>query len=305
MEHITDAYGKTGVIIARFQTPTLHTGHKFLLDWVYARHETLCVILASKDIVPTDKDPLSFQVRKDMILESYPKAIVIESFDCPSDEVWSKNIDTIVSKACPKGAVLYGSRQSFIPHYSGVYEVYEVPAVQSQSGTDLRNECIKKATSSMDFRIGVIHAATERFPLVFPTVDCAVYKKEGGIFMILLGQKNEDGNYYRFIGGFVDKKDTSLEESARREVCEETGGNIEHEHPEYIMSCPLPSHRYEGTKDSIFTTFFGLKYRNGEGVGTDDLDNVCWFPLENIFDLVIPSHKQLAEKLIIFLNSKN
>lgn len=304
MEHIGDAYEKAGVVIARFQTPALHTGHKFLLDWVFARHSTLCIILASKDTVPTEKDPLTFAARRDMVLESYPHAIVVETFDCPSDKVWSKKIDELVSKTCKKGAVLYGSRDSFIPYYSGIYEVFEVPPVPSQSGTELRGECLKEGTCTMSYRIGMIASASERFPIVFPTVDCAPWKKEDGTYYVLLGHKEHDEDKYRFIGGFASKNDASFEDAAVREFDEETGGKITHKKPTYIASCSVSDYRYKNTKEGVMTAFFGIKYKSGQGIATDDINGLKWVALHELQDIIIPEHKILAEKLISYLNNK-
>ncbi len=295
-------YTGTGVVIVRFQTPALHTGHKHLLEWVFARHETLCVVLASKLAVATEKDPLSFQTRKDMVLESYPKAKVIEIFDCPSDKIWSKRIDQAISQVCGLDATLYGSRDSFIPYYHGTYKTVNVDPVESLSGTELRSTC--PTHNSIDYRMGVIHAVNERMPIVYPTVDCVPYKKENGMYYILLGHKESDEEKYRFIGGFTDKNDSSFEKAAIRELAEETGGNLKHKKTEYIMSCAVDDFRYKNTKDGVITTFFCFEYENGTAVATDDIDEVKWFPLNKLQENIVSFHKPLAENLITFLNAK-
>ena len=302
MERLTDVYKMIGVVIGYFQTPDLHQGHKYLLDWVFARHETLCIVLRSKNIVPTEENPLSFEDRKEMILELYPHAKVIEVFDCDSNKIWSKHIDEKIHAECGHEVILYGSVNSFIPHYNGRYSVEELAPIESPSEMEMRKECA--AYNSTSYRNGVINSPKRRFPILFPTVDGAMFKKENGIYYVLLGHKEMDEDKYRFIGGFASKGDASFEESISREYAEETGGKILHKKPEYIASCPVSDYRYENTKDGVMTTFFGIEYQSGVGIATDDVDKLIWVPLHDLMDIIVPSHKILAEKLISFLNKK-
>ena len=203
------------------------------------------------------------------------------------------------------GAILYGSRDSFIPYYSGEYETCIVPPVPSQSGTDLRKECLETGTCTMSYRIGMIAAATDRFPIVFPTVDCAPWKKENGTYYILLGHKEWDEERYRFIGGFADKKDISYEAAITREFGEEAGGKITHKEPQYIGSCPVADHRYADTNDGVMTILFGIEYGGGEAIATDDIDTATWVAIDNVIENIVESHKPLAEKLVTYLKNKN
>ncbi len=292
--------GKVGVAIVRFQVPDLHPGHKYLLDYISERSETLCVILTTMDAVPTDKNPLSFEDRKDMVLESYPNAHIIKVFNCPDDGAWSKRIDKALHEAFgEKEIVLHGSRDSFIPYYSGRYKTEEVPPIDSPSGTDLRKTCTTCDHSS--YRVGVISSALNRFAIMYPAVDCAPYKKINGVYHILLGHRDGDGDKSRFIGGITDTKDKCYPDTSSRELAEEGGENVLHGTPEYICSCSIDDYRYRGTKDGVMTTFFGMEYYSGIPEAHDDIDSVKWWPLDEIENIIVESHKPLLKELIQFL----
>ena len=296
----------TGVIVARFQTPELHPGHKYLLDTVITKHQNICVILGSHDGVPTDINPLPFAVRKEMVLEYAPHAHVLEVIDCNCDTVWSEQIDTLIQKHYGKNAILYGSRQSFIPHYNGTFPVKEILPIESPSATDIRNTCIETIPNTVDFRKGIVYSVMNRFPIAFQTVDAALYRKEvDGTYSVLLGHKKGDGAYRRFIGGFVDTGDYSHETAVGRELHEEAGTEIKFAIPEYVCSCSINDGRYRGSRDTVFTTFFALEYQGGTIEAGDDIDSALWFPFDKITEHIIPSHKFLAEQLTIFLNAQN
>ena len=292
--------GKVGVAIVRFQVPDLHPGHKYLLDYISERSETLCVILTTMDAVPTDKNPLSFEDRKEMVHELYPNAHVLKVLNCPNDGIWSKRIDKALHEAFgEQEIVLHGSRDSFIPYYNGRYKTEEVPPIESPSGTELRKICT--TSDRLSYRIGVINSTLNRYPIVYPAVDCAPYKKMDGTYYILLGHKEGDGEKYRFIGGITDKKDCSYNKTVDRELAEEGGENVLHGTPEYICSCSIDDYRYRGTKDGVMTTFFGMEYYSGIPEAHDDIDSVKWFPLGEIENIIVESHKPLLKELIQFL----
>ena len=295
-------YAKTGVVLARLQTSDLHRGHKYIFDWVDANHRDMCVVLVSKDAAPTDECPLSFQDRKEMVHEIYSDAKIAEVFDCPDNTTFSKRIDDAISKICGNEAIIYGSCNSLIPRYCGEYSTEELAPVESPTEKEMRVNCERYSSSA--YRAGVINSINNRFPNIYPTVDCAPYKKENGTYYILLGHKKIDGDKYRFVGGFTDKKDISYEAATNRELHEETGGGIRHKEPEYIGSHQVKDYRYENSKDGVMTIFFGAEYLRGEAIAKDDIDNVKWFPLHEVFDIVIESHKPLAEKLVTFIKTK-
>ncbi len=294
---------KIGVVIARFQTPRLHRGHTHVLDVAEQNSDILCVLLGDHGGAPTDRDPLDFGIRKSMLLEVFPHAIVLRLNDCISNEAWSQHVDQLVQKQFPEGEItLYGSRDSFIAGYSGTLEIFNVDEVEAPSATDLRNkECLLQRNNE-DFRAGIVYNALNRFPLVYMTVDVAVVRRGETGLSILLGRKIGDGELYRLIGGFVDKTDESLESAAKRELLEEVGA-IQTNGIQYITSVPISDFRYRLSKDSVLTTLFITEFEGGKPYAMDDLDEVKWFSLESAKASLIHPHRVLAQKVIEYVSS--
>jgi bifunctional NMN adenylyltransferase/nudix hydrolase len=283
-----------GVIIGRFQTPVLHQGHRYLIDHVAKRHEQILILIGCSPLPLTIRNPLDFESRKQMIAEAYPDAVIAALEDTKSDETWSANLDNTIAKYFPDHpAQLYGSRDCFFSGYSGKYECITVPElVDSRTATQLREAV--SVINSNDFRSGIIHASRQRFPTSYQVADVAVINprtKE-----VLLGQKPEDGNKFRFIGGFVDPKDESLERAAKREVFEETSG-LETADYFYLGSHRIPDWRYRGSEDGIMSAFFVAQYIFGHPKAADDLTALSWHPLSQVEELIADNHLPLAKLL--------
>ncbi len=255
MENImTHAY-PLGVVIGRFQVAELHQGHRHLINYAKERHGELMIIIGSPRGYPTARNPLSFAIRRAMILEEYPEASIVELHDNPSDAEWSTRVDALISALYPSTkAILYGSRDSFIPHYSGTNEVVAVPKIPSISGTEIRTQVQNELVHTSDWRRGIIHVHATRPAVPYPVVDVAIVNRENQT--VLLGHKKHDGGKYRFIGGFFDPTvDISLERAAVREVVEETGG-VEVGNMTYLGSGIIDDWRYRNEKDRIVSAFF-------------------------------------------------
>ncbi len=288
----------TGVIIGRFQTPTLHQGHRYLIDHVVKRHDNILILIGCSPLPLTLRNPLDFESRKLMIAEAYPNATIAPLEDTKSDETWSLNLDSAIAKHFPdQPARLYGSRDCFFSGYSGQHECITVPElVDSQSATEMRNGI--STINSNEFRAGVIHASKQRFPTSYQVTDVAVINPRTG--EVLLGQKPEDGDKHRFIGGFVDPKDDSLERAAKREVFEETSG-LETADYHYLGSVRIPDWRYRGSEDGIMSAFFVAQYIFGHPKAADDLTALSWHPLSQVEELIADNHLPLAKLLLEYL----
>ena len=70
-----------------------------------------------------------------------------------------------------------------------------------------------------DFRAGVINSVYNRYSITYTTVDICAYNNEG---QILLARKPSEDKF-RFVGGFVDTDDESLEVAVKIEFEDETG----------------------------------------------------------------------------------
>jgi len=284
-----------GVIVGRFQVPTLHPGHIDLFNEVLKRHDNLVIVLGLSPVRATRANPLDFNSRKQMLEDHFRYIGELNriSFKYVNDEAedgaWSKNLDKVISGEIErlgnipkKDVVLYGSRDSFIPHYCGQFstKILEPRTVrQDVSGTALRESISKNTQASADFRAGVVWAAYHRFPTTFPTVDVAVFTDPG---QLLVGRKLNESKW-RLPGGFADPNSPSFEHDAIREVREETGLILEK--VEYIGSYQIDDWRYRSEVDKIKTLLF-IAHHNGNQwdrlAPGDDLHEVTIMDIDNI-----------------------
>ena len=56
-----------GVVVGRFQVDDLHEGHKCLLNFARRRHPNLVVFIGVPALEGTRNNPLSYQLREQMI----------------------------------------------------------------------------------------------------------------------------------------------------------------------------------------------------------------------------------------------
>lgn len=277
-----------GVMIGRFQTPELHRGQKQTIDEVFKRHKKVLILIGVSPVRLSRINPLDYVTRELMIKKVYPRAVCLPVKDCSDDVVWSKGVDHIIEAAVGDSSVtLYGSRDSFIPHYHGRYGVVELPASLDLSGTAARAAASQEVRSEKGYRVGIIYAGWNRFPISYQCVDAIVWRRDTE--QILLGRKKDDPpDLWRFPGGFVDPKDESLEMAAVREAMEETGaGQIALHEPRYLFSMRVEDWRYRKERDKIMTAVFSIEYQWGSAKATDDLDQVKWFSHSAIGDAVL------------------
>jgi bifunctional NMN adenylyltransferase/nudix hydrolase len=293
-----------GVIVGRFQAHKLSNGHQELFEHVLAQNHNLNVVVLGKSSlgIPTKRNPLDIDSRMRMINEKYPCQFTIAWIeDLPdSDKEWSKRLDKIVCDlANGRDAVLYGSRDSFIDHYCGKYTCQEYRQKVFCSATEIRETCGKIVHGSSDFRAGAIWATQRQFDRVCPTVDVAIFdtttqtEDEGDI--IWMGTKKSDDGY-RFIGGFTDPADESLEHAAKREVLEETG--LEVDCLKYVCSQRMDDYRYRHEADKIITTLFVANVSGGMPKASDDIDELHRLEFNKLEETDIATiHKQLFNAL--------
>ncbi|MBP9668935.1 MAG: NUDIX domain-containing protein [Candidatus Pacebacteria bacterium] len=287
---------KLSVVIGRFQVPRLHEGHLHLLEMAARNGHALLVVLGSRRALPTQRNPLSFAMRKAMVLAEYPHATVLEHFDHPSDSVWSTALDALIQSAFPgHSPTLFGSRDSFIPHYRGAFKTKLVKEVPHKNGTALREHIAHTEQTSEDFRRGVIHTHTTRLPIPYPAIDVAVLAPVRR--QILLGEKKADAGKRRFIGGFFDpSQDESMEHAAKRETREEAP-SIEVCGFDYIGSRVIDDWRYRDASDKIVSSLFATTYVFGATNAGDDLDALHWVNYADLLDVLTPEHLPFGEML--------
>jgi bifunctional NMN adenylyltransferase/nudix hydrolase len=281
----------TGVIIARFQSPYLHEGHKALIQQVKKNHNKVVIVLGISPVLGSRKNPLDFPTRERMIKKEYPDIVVLPLPDHPLDARWSENLDTLLGHSFPGSSfVLYGSRNSFIPYYSGKLKTVELDETGSHNATLIREQISDKVLDSEEFRTGIIYAYSNTYLKVYATVDIAVFKENKT--EILLGRKNID-NKWRLLGGFSDPTDDSFEEAAARELREECGA-IEITPMQYETSLRVNDWRYRSEADKIITCLFSTDFLAGVPAGSDDIAEVRWFALADVEKLM--SEKKTAEE---------
>jgi len=307
-----------GVIIGRFQVHELHGAHLKLIGKVVKNHKRVVLFLGVAPTLATRNNPLDFETRARMIREQFPEISIMPMKDRNNDKEWSNEIDRRIKEVFPMGTVvLYGSRDSFIPHYKGKFDTLELEQEIFVSGTEVRKSVSEEIKSDSNFRAGVIYATHNQYPKVFPTVDVVVVK--GNKFV--LGKKPGESKY-RFVGGFVDPSDESLEMAASREAKEELG-MIEIADFEYISSRRIDDWRYRKEVDSITTTFFACKYLYGAIKPADDISEARWFEFEGFLEnpkedkfrhmklsspimnkLIMPEHHQLFMDFFEYLKER-
>lgn len=272
-----------GVIIARFQTPYLHEGHIDIIEQVRKNHVRVIIFLGCSQLRFSKNNPYDFLIRKTMIEEKYPDVEVYSIDDVGDNILWSKSLDRSIRKYTGPHLkiVLYGSRDSFISSYHGVYPTLELIPTKHVSARDIRRAVSIKATNSLDFRIGIVHAIENQHIECIPTVDIAVIDRASE--KILLGRKSNE-SLWRFPGGKASVKSASYEEDAIRECNEKTGISI----PDvtYIGSQLIDDNRYRSEPSKMKTMLYTSNYDTSLGVAkaNDDLEDVSWFALKELFN---------------------
>ena len=287
---------KTGVIIARFQTPYLHEGHLDLIGQVKEKHNKLIIILGVGPVTGSRRSPYDYYTREKMIKTAYQDVIVLPLSDHPSDRTWSLNLDQLLSSAFPtEEFVLYGSRDSFIPYYTGRSATIDLPEHGDYNATELRQQYADKVFDSRDFRAGILYAYHNQYKKVYPTVDIAVFRQDRT--EILLGKKAIN-NKWRLVGGFTDPEDDCYESAAKRELVEECGP-IEVGELTYETSARIDDWRYRNEVDKITTILFSCDYQYGDPLGQDDIMEVAWFAVADL-PVMIERHEISDEHLGLF-----
>ena len=300
-EEVNPKNFECGVVIARFQTNKLHQGHIDMLNHVVSNHKKVIILLGISVIQNTKKNPLDFATRQFMIHEMFPNVIILPIRDMRDNAKWSQQVDTMISTPFgDKKTVIYGSRDSFIPYYSGKHAVIELEPTADFNATNIREEVAKETLSSADFRAGVIYSVFNQRAKLYSTVDVCAFNENGEI--LLAKKPNEDK--WRFIGGFVDTTDKTKEVASYREFREETGGNCEITDLLYIASLQVEDWRYAKEEDGILTTLFLGRHKFGMAKASDDIETVKWIPIrefsnyDGIRTKVMSEHRELMQILV-------
>jgi bifunctional NMN adenylyltransferase/nudix hydrolase len=282
-----------GVAVCRLQTPSLHDGHIKLLEHIWHNSERTLIILGDRDSPASHVNPLSFAVRKAMLERYYPNILIARIWDHPNSEVWSKNLDAIITAfSCGLTAQLYTGRDGFSKHYTGRYPVEETFfGCDGITATDARQRTTStEYYQDSTWRAGYIAAYEEMTPRTFETVDMLIWNNNGEI---LLGKRSWSDTY-RFLGGFVESGET-FETAARRETREES--NVWVENFRIVKDFIINDWRLRGnTKDKHRTVLMAGSVSWQAPQAGDDMAEVHWVAPQTILDnpeLIIPNHQAM------------
>ena len=304
---------KLGVIIGRFQVDELHEGHRAFIREVTTRHARILILVGDRNSPATDTNPLPFYVREQMLRDELENVTIIPLNDCPTDEEWSQNVDNIVRMvAGPHGAILYSGRKGFIPHYKGKYETKELAlGLDELNATEIRQQIAYDGGETADFRRGIIYAMQHLQPRTYESVDVAMLRRwSDGVTenVNLLLARKPHATQWRLPGGFVDMGET-FKQAARRELYEETGLVFESD-PDYIGDFLIEDWRLRDTKRvQQRTMLFAGWYSWGEPKANDDIEEVCWLPVQTVLSTlmhqIVPEHRGLIlDGLVPYITSK-
>lgn len=290
-----------GIIVGRFQCHELHAAHIDLITTVSDKHDRVIIFLGNSPLRNTINNPLDFRSRRIMIQEKFPDIDIHYIKDINNDVVWSTQLDLLIKDSVTPNqtVLLYGSRDSFLNSYNGMYDTCELESETLISATEVRKKVSNSYFPSIDYRAGMIAATSHRYPICYQTVDVAVFNENKD--KILLCKKPYESKY-RFIGGFSDPRSSTLEADVYRETLEEA--NIEISDIKYLISISIDDWRYKNEVDKIKTAFFTAKYVYGKIQAGDDVSEVKWFSLTDFNNLnyieenIVDEHYELMKKLV-------
>lgn len=283
-----------GALVGRFQVHQLHEAHHYLIDQVVKNHKKVILFLGVPKVVGTKKNPLDFESRKKMVQHHYPEIVILALPDFGDDKRWSHELDKRIKEVYPIGdALMYGGRDSFIPYYKnggGQFDCQELDEYGTfVSGTEVRKMVSEEVKDSADFRAGVIYQSYNQYPKVHPCVDVAIMENDK---VLLAKRPYEDA--WRFIGGFSKPTDSSYENTARRKVSEDAGGNLEITELNYIGSIQVPDWRYQSEEDKIMSILFKTTKGWGRIEPSDDVSELKWFDIKELEKVqIVKEHKVL------------
>jgi bifunctional NMN adenylyltransferase/nudix hydrolase len=285
-----------GIIVARFQVHELHEGHKQLISHVQNCHKDVCIVLGKRSELRNDRYPLLFEERKIMVDQTYPGHMmtILPLFDHPfSRERWSKNLDALLQKTFPdRPIMLYGSRDSFIGNYSGIFPTTEIAPGYGGSGTQVRNQI--EFPHTVDARAAIIYAQRTRPGVMYSTVDLAIIDWDQRK-VLAIGKAAHD-ELLSFPGGFLDPAlDLCDKDAVIRERAEEILG-IEITDPVAVSDLVVDDPRYRGTTDGSKTRLFCADYVSGTAEHGDDAESTRWVEFNDLTDpsVMVPWHLPLG-----------
>lgn len=296
----------TGVVIGRFQVPTLHAGHHHIIAHAN-RHERCVVVVGSGPFLGTKREPLDFLTRQRMINNVYPNAVVQSLGDHPSDEEWSNRLDETLRTISPTGSItLYGSRDSFIPHYKGSNLTKEVEQVEFSSGTEVRQQTFYDIRDTEDFRRGAIYSANIRSVPSLLAIDVAMWRSKPETPArkeILIAKAKIRPNEWKIPGRMVSRDSNCIETEINKVAAEFDLGlttTVEATNKPTLNPAlailPIRDWKYGADAPTVWTGLYlvPVVYGSGRPSARSKYRESMWLPLgDELPPGMIPEHHQL------------
>ncbi|MCK5018731.1 MAG: NUDIX domain-containing protein [Candidatus Peribacteraceae bacterium] len=284
-----------GVLVMRVQVDDLHEGHYDVIKEVVDNNDKTLIVIGLSPCKCTENNPLDYDTRRRMVLDHFPSVMIGYIEDVYDDKIWSSKLDRIIGSKVKAGDTicLYGSRDSFIKHYHGIYDTESIDQRVHISGTQIRKGLALRSRNTRDFRAGAIWYAMNQYPTAIPTVDIAVVDINDDI---LLGRKPGEDKY-RLVGGFVQPGEC-YEDAAKRELQEETGVIADEVIP--MKSFFIDDWRYKGEVNKITSFLYVVENYEGRIKPDDDIEELAWFSMhdDDLLDSIVPVHHEMINYLI-------
>lgn len=292
---------RVGVIIGRFQVPSLHAGHRALIQHVAKHNDLVHIFVGVAPFRLTKRNPLPYEAVIASVKETV-RSLGIKAYVCPlpdgrSDEDWSHTLDTVLNTVhYGKNITLYTGRDGFNEHYKGKLpvEVVNLEKFKDISATEIRKS-LEAYNDMPSFRQGVVWAIENQYPLASVCVDVIVMNTFNDILLV----RKHGETLWRFPGGFVDPEDESLEAAVKRELQEEAVVKNLHE-PQYCFSTQVKDWR-----STLITNVFSViaEADNIFGIeGNEEIADQLWHSKKrvwnrfNVKDSLVPEHQAIWER---------
>lgn len=299
---------QVGVIVGRFQVPSLHSGHTHLLRTVCSSCDRVLVLLG---VSPVDgrcaNNPFAYHQREHVVrgwlhVAKFDNVTVMPLLDQRNDKDWCHTLDTLLDTLYPGEQVklFHGRASGFVKCYSGHYTTQDVPSDVECSGREVRAGI--REGFDRDFMNGQAYALHHQYPHAYPCVDVAIVRsmrdtETQEVLPHVLLIKRADTGIWCFPGGFVDPTDKSLEYTVAREMQEELGLEFA-VRATYISSSLQQDWRYRGSRDKIISSFFAVPYLSGPVTANpDEVVDIKWVSAPVADGAVADTHKDFARDL--------
>lgn len=217
-----------------------------------------------------------------------------------TDEDWVIGVRTAVSGIGSESSktVLIGNRLEGLLTEKALYPctVNVFQPTRFYKAAEPQASQLMAGTLADAVRYGMETAAARHYPTSYQTVDVAIINPEKQVVYMC---HKKPGDLPRFVGGFVDPSDKSLDHAAMRECLEETGCDVIH--LEMIGTYRIDDTRYRFEKDKILTALFVGTTRDTP-VPADDICEIEAVPLDRFDDIdVVPQHEKLRSAVVRYL----